>query len=166
MKHVGMRVLAIMAALLLLFALCACNAEEQSGDGGAYYVTYKDTKICPGEDAKGLLDAIGAPLSEKSNGNCGGQGEQMKYSYSSFDLYLLETVDGKVTVDQISLKDDLISTPEGISIGSSKSEVLDAYGDPSETTAKTLIYRKGKQVLTFKLDGDSVSAIDLMHVTQ
>lgn len=165
MKRTGMKLLTMVLALLLLVGLCACNDGDKDDGKEAYYITYKGTKICPGEDAKGLLDALGKPLSEKSNGNCGGQGEQMKYSYTSFDLYLLETTDGTVTVDQISLKDDAIETPEGICIGSEKSRVTDVYGDPSEITAKTLIYRKGKQELIFKLDGDTVVAIDLIHNT-
>ncbi len=165
MKRTGLKILAMMFALLLLVGLCACNGSE-ADDGEAYYITYEGTDICPGKDAKGLLDALGTPLHEQNNGNCGGQGVQMWYSYASFDLYILESADGKATVDQISLKDDSIKTPEGITIGSTRAEVTDVYGDPSETTSKTLIYRKGKQELTFKLDGDYVVAIDLMHDTQ
>ena len=165
MKTMGTKWLMIFLALCLLATLCACSAEGDDADD-AYYISYKGAKICPGAEAGNLLETLGEPNTEKNNGNCGGQGVQMKYSYDSFDLYLLESTDGKVTVDQISLKDDLVETPKGIAIGSAKGDVLDTYGEPTTTTGKTLIYQKGKQELVFKLNGDAVSAIDIIHVTQ
>ncbi len=165
MKRIGTKLLIISLVLCLLAALCGCSGGNEDG-GDAYYISYKGEKICPGAEAGDLLDALGKPKSEKNNGNCGGQGVQMKYSYDSFDLYLLESADGKVTVDQISLKDDLVETPKGIAIGSSKDDVTDAYGEPATTGKSTLVYKKGAQELVFKLNGDSVSAIDIIHVTQ
>ncbi len=166
MRKIFMRTFVLAMALFLTLGLCACTQEEPKDESGEYYITYEGTKICPGADGDGLLEKLGEPNSEKNNGNCGGQGVQMKYSYPSFDLYLLESADGDVTVDQISIKDDLIETPEGICIGSDEADVRDAYGEPDQVTAKTMIYRDGKQELTFKLEDGKVSAIDLMHVTQ
>ena len=165
-RHTIIKLTALLAALLLSLGLCACAKDEPKDTGDAYYISYEGTKICPGKDADGLLERLGEPRSEKNNGNCGGQGVQMKYSYSSFDLYLLESTDGTVTVDQISVKDDLIETPEGICIGEDADAVKKTYGDPSKETAKTLVYRKGAQELIFKVEGGKVVAIDLIHVTQ
>ena len=160
----GKRILSMTFVVVLLLALCACGGGS---DEDAYYISFKEATICPGEAAGDLLDALGEPNFKKNNGNCGGQGVQMKYSYDSFDLYLLEANDGKVTVDEISLKDDLIETPKGIAIGSKKDAVLKAYGEPTKATDKTLVYEKGKQELFFELNDDSaVVAITIRHVTQ
>ena len=166
MKRNGwIRAISLATALLMTALLCACAGGKDQG-ADAYYIEYEGTKISPGEDAEGLLDDLGEPNSAKNNGNCGGQGVQMRYGYGSFDLYLLEGVDGDVTVDQISIKDDLIETPEGICIGSPAEDVKKAYGEPTKETAKTLVYGKEKQELIFKIEGGKVIAIDLVHVTQ
>ena len=164
MKFTAKKLLAFLLSMILLVALCAC--EGGSDEGESYYVSHKGAKICPGEAAGDLLDQLGAPKSEKENGNCGGQGVQMRYTYDSFYLYLLESTDGKVTVDAIEFRDDLIETAEGLGIGSSKDEVLKAYGDPTEEKGQTLTYKNGKQHLVINLKNDAVSALSLKHVTQ
>ncbi len=163
MKHT-IRLLALaMALLLTLTALAACAEDTDGGD--AYYISYNDVKIQPGANAKGLLDKLGEPDYEKNNGNCGGQGVQMKYSYTSFDLYLLEATDGTLTVDQITLKDDLMETPEGIAIGDAKTDVEQAYGTPDETNAYNIVYRSGRQELIFGMEDGRVESIDIIYRT-
>lgn len=163
--QIGRRALAVLLLLAAFVGLVGCRAEEPQTKNEGYYIMYQGVKIQPGSDATGLVEQLGTPVSEKNNGNCGGQGVQMKYTYSSFDLYLLETADGKVTVDQISLKDDLLETPKGICIGSDEADVKEAYGTPTETTSKTLIYRNDRQELIFQLEGGRVVGIDLIHPT-
>ncbi len=166
MKHIIRSAALLLAVLMLAVGLCAC-AEQKTSDGEeSYYISYNGTKIRPGADGEGLIDELGEPKSEKNNGNCGGQGVQMKYVYSSFDLYMLESKDGDLTVDQISLKDDLLETPEGICIGSSEEDVTNAYGKPDKTTSETVIYYSGRQELIFGIDDGLVDSIDIIYRTE
>ena len=57
--------------------------------------------------------------------------------------------------------DDTVSTDEGISIGSTKDEVTEAYGDASEESASKLVYEKGDTELVIGLSGDSVSSVEI-----
>ena len=61
---------------------------------------------------------------------------------------------------KIVLADDSVSTPEGISIGSSRDEVIAAYGENfTENATGTLIYTDGATKLMVGFADGSVSAI-------
>lgn len=62
--------------------------------------------------------------------------------------------------------DDTVSTDEGISIGSTKDEVTEAYGEPSSKSATEMVYEKGDTELKVGLDGDSVSTLEITAVTE
>ena len=167
MKNLVIQICTLSLAIFLLLSLCSCAGGKESDNGEAYYISCNGVRICPGEEAGDLLEKLGEPDFAADYGNCGGQGVQKMYSYDSFEVYLLETADGKITVDQISLCDDLMETPRGICIGDDREEVIEQYGEPTESTISTMIYQKGAQELVFKLDEtDTVIGIDIIHVTR
>lgn len=162
---IAKRILLILAALCLVLCLVACDSgkgtdantsedTEQSG-GVSYFVSYNGTKITLGGAADAAITALGTPQSKSELGNCGGLGSQVKYTYSSLYVYVLETDSGN-TVDQIEFRDDLVSTPEGVSIGMSKSDVISKCGEASAESATSLTYTSGKLNLSIGFDANGM----------
>lgn len=141
------------------------DSTEKNG-GVSYYVTYKNVKIALGADADAVTSALGEPQSMTENGNCAGLGNQYKYSYPSIDVYVLETADGKATIDQITLRDDLISTPEDVRIGSTVTEAKNALGEPSSSSASSLIYTKGSYNLKLGIKDGAVQTINYINLSE
>ena len=125
------KVLALSVALLLLtFSLIACgdSSNDNVSDGGAadYFIEYAGQKIKPADDAKTLLPKLGNYTSEDGEA-CGTGEKDVIYTLAGIEI---EThVSGETEkVRQIKLLDDSVSTPEGVSIGASRDDVIKAYG--------------------------------------
>ena len=167
------RIICMLLALVCLFAFAACGEEKNSKDtddaskdGVAYYVTYNNTKIKLGAAADDIIESLGEYQDRKEIGDCGGLGAQVKYSYPSVEVFVLESkTDGNI-IDQITFRDDVVSTPEGVYIGMSIADAKDALGTPSSESDKSIEYENGKYLLKITVDGDSVKEIDYMTITE
>ncbi|MBR4557056.1 MAG: hypothetical protein IKO15_06185 [Clostridiales bacterium] len=84
--------------------------------------------------------------------SCAGVGLATTYKTSAFDVELRLNSDTIIT--RIFLKDDTVSTPEGIHIGSTMEEVRQAYGEPAIDTGLSLAYTKGSSKLQFDFKDD------------
>ena len=160
--------LLLISCALLCTCLVACNGDGGNGGSDAakdiFYVTVNGVKVELGADAEDVLGTLGEAISIKSVGNCGGLGEQIKYTYPSIVIYTLKA-DGKETVDQIDLLDDLVSTSVGIYIGSAASDVEAAYGTPTKQTDSSIQYKEGNCYLAFGISDGAISSITLMRET-
>ena len=165
-----------MKKIFSLFILCAllctcfvsCNSNGDNGGSDTakdiFAVNVNGVKVELGADAEGVLGALGEATSTKSVGNCGGLGEQIKYTYPSIVIYTLKA-DGKETIDQIDLLDDLVATSAGIYIGSTASDVESAYGTPAKKSDSTIQYKEGNCYLAFGISGGEVTSVTLMRET-
>ncbi|PWJ71591.1 hypothetical protein B0O40_1463 [Ruminococcaceae bacterium R-25] len=71
--------------------------------------------------------------------------------------------DGKQLIQNIIVYDDTVSTPEGISIGSTVDQVKAAYGEPTDSTSEALIYELSEDaVLQFNVKNDAVWQIQYL----
>ena len=170
------KILSILLCLLMLLTLASCKKEEakteEDGekDGTAaaiaFSITANDTTIELGKDATPVLTALGAPMAQSSVGNCGGKaGTWTRYTYAGFYLLVLENGDQQ-TVDQIELKDDSILTAKGVGIGSTRDDVLKAYGqgyDKSHSSDTALIWRQGNRQLEFYFENGIASAVNFVN---
>ena len=159
------RILLIIAVCCLIFSLAACDSGKgNTGDDNTdakseesavvnYFVNYNGAKITLGGAADAVISALGEPQSKSELGNCGGLGAQVKYTYTSVYVYVLETDSGN-TVDQIEFRDDLVSTPEGVSIGMKKSDVVAKCGEATTASANSLTYTNGKLNLSVGFDAN------------
>ena len=158
------RILLILAVCCLIFSLAACDsskgttgnndntgAKTEESASVSYFVSYNGTKITLGGAADAVISALGEPQSKSELGNCGGLGSQVKYTYTSLYVYVLESESGN-TVDQIEFRDDLVSTPEGVSIGMAKSDVVSKCGAAASESASSLTYTSGKLNLVIGFD--------------
>ncbi len=166
------RYICLALALMCAFFAVACNddTEGESGVGGAddkgvkVYVKYNGVTVKMGEKADDVIKALGEPQKKTEIGDCGGLGALVKYSYASLEIYVVESKDNGNVIDQITLRDDIVTTPEGVAIGMSVSDAKAALGEPDNATDKALEYKNGKYVLKIGFDGDTVNEIN--YITQ
>ncbi len=161
------RITALMLAVLMCVCLFACNEgtkeTEPSIDGGiSYHVSYNGTKIALGAKADAVIEKLGEPQNTREIGDCGGLGALIKYSYSSIEVYVLKSnTDGNI-IDSITLRDDLVETPEGVCIGESTAAAKEKLGEPTAESDTALTYESEKYALKLTLSNGSVSGIDYL----
>ena len=161
-------------ALLALLCLCVCavscnsdgNDDKNDGAAVAFYAEYKGTKIELGAPADSIIAALGEAQNRVEIGDCGGLGAQVKYSYPSIDVYVLESkTDGNI-IDQITFRDDSVTTPNGSYIGMTADDAKAAEGKPSTESATALVYQKGSYALKLTLADGYVAEINFLTITQ
>lgn len=108
---------------------------------GCIYIWFKGCNSCH----EWKHGAIGKKLGDADNyfesDSCAFQGKDKVYTYGSVKITTYPK-DNKDYVYTIELLDDTVSTPEGISIGSDKKAVEEKYGDASDSTETSYIYKK------------------------
>lgn len=161
--------LALTCCFSVCVGLCACDKNEEDDEGGAaksnspFYVVYKDVKIELDKKAEAVLEKLGKANYEDNLGDCGGIGIQMKYTYSDIAINTLKEKDGEM-IHKISFESDLVSTPKGISIGSSEGDVRSAYGEPTSEENGKLLYKSNDLELEFTVKNGTVSAVNYRRV--
>lgn len=105
-----------------------------------------------------IVDAWGEPDKYFESESCAFQGMDKVYTYGSVVINTYPE-DGKDYVLTIELKDDTITTAEGVYIGSSKDDVVAAYGTAVSETEVALVYEKGDCQLTFFFEDNCVTNI-------
>ena len=163
------------------FALSACGSEDasqptansdsstaQEGGSGTdqavdyledtYQITYKGVTLYVNENMADVLDALGEPDSYFESESCAFQGMAKVYNYGSvvINTYPENDADYILTIE---LKDDIVETEEGIVIGSTRDEVVAAYGEADQENSTSLSYVKGHCTLAFIMENEVVSAI-------
>lgn len=147
---------------LSVFALSACGSDSSSDsvsiptDGLRF--TYNDVEIAMHDSAAEIVEALGDPETYTESASCSFEGLDKTYYYGSF--YMTTYPDGDVDyVAALWFDDDSVSTEEGISIGSSQSEVEAAYGTDYYNGSNAFIIESGEMTLTIIMSGDTVGSI-------
>ena len=161
MKKFRVIICAVLAILAVLsFSACEKDTTEGASSENSFYATYKGVKIVMGADADGIIEALGEAQERKEIGDCGGLGAQVLYTYPSVEIYVLESkTDGNI-IDQISFRDDIITTPEGVYIGMGIAEAKTALGDPDSEASSSFEYENGDHVLVITHSDGKVKKID------
>lgn len=167
------RILTIVLALCLALSLAACGDPEDSGNNGGeesgnqgggqaantgYTFTLKGVEIAVDADLAPIVEALGEATSYFESESCAFQGLDKVWTYGGVILRSYPE-DGKDLVLSVELKDDSVSTPEGVYIGSAEADVKAAYGEPATASDTACVYTKGGSTLTFILDGGKVTGI-------
>ena len=164
------RWLALLMCVILSVSVMACAKKTDTGNGDgaedAFSVTYNGVTIPLGSGAEKTLEALGEPSFSQEVFDCGEGNSRMCYRYASLVLYTMKSTDGKETVDQIEVNDDLVETDKGIAIGSSTADVEDAYGAPTEKKSDEWVYTSGKYQLIFDVKDGKVDGIGLLRKTK
>ena len=151
--------LILLAALLTLTMLASCNTSENtdSGEGASKSAlksfTYKGTEVKINADSKDIVAKLGEPKStEVFDAGCGDSTPGYIYSYNGFEI-ITNPKDGVNLVDKVKISSDLVSTPEGASVGMDKSDITKIYGEPDAKSDEILRYVGGGVMLQFDLNG-------------
>ena len=118
-----------------------------------------DVTLTPDMDMSAIADQLGEPKSYFEAASCAFEGLDKIYTYTSFEIetYPQDTAD---CIKSIVLKDDTVSTVEGVSIGDSEDKVRETYGAPAEESTGKLVYQKEKTNLVFVISSGVVISIE------
>ncbi len=167
MKRKFALVLAITLCLAASVTACGKSRERkevnnssgsQTAESG-YTFAVSGVNIGIGEDFAQYKDSLGeASMSESTS--CANAGMDRRFSYKGYIVMTNCEAGSDVDyVTHIELKDDTVSTPEGIAIGDDASKVAEKYGEATESDDKKMIYVKGGMRLIFLLTDGKVSSI-------
>lgn len=150
-------------ALTLSLSLIACSengdgGEDSPDDGAVFGIVYNNVEIVPGGDMARLRDALGEPGGYFEAASCAFDGLDKTFTYGSLRISTYPDGD-KDRISMIVLLDDGIATPEGVTIGSPRSEVIAAYGEDYEGGEASLTYRRGGTLLRILFGGGAVSSV-------
>lgn len=171
-------ILAAVAALCLTLVACGnddCGTPDGTEDAQVisdqkageaiptpksegYTVTVNDTAVAIDAPMASLTEKLGEPSKYFESQSCAFQGLDKVYTYGGVVIrtYPQDEVD---YVLNIELKDDTVSTAEGVYIGDTKDRVTEVYGEPSASSDVSLSYHKNGTTLSFILEGDTVTSI-------
>ena len=158
------RILAIALALTMVLTFAACGkkpAEPKQPEptkqtaANEYGFAYRGTEIAMHASAAPILEALGEPKTYTEAASCAFSGLDKTYFYGSFYLTTYPNEDGD-HVSGLWFVDDGVATPEGITIGSARADVVGAYG---EFEGEFCTLKGDTSTLTIVVEGDNVSAV-------
>lgn len=134
------------------------DTENTSKEKG-YIFEYNGAKVAMDMDAVPVIEALGEPKEYYEVPSCAFDGLDKIYNYGSFIVETYEQ-NGKDYISTVCFYDDLVETPEGITLYATRERVLEVYGVCQEEEANLLVYRKDGMVLRFLLKDDEVVSIE------
>jgi len=154
MKQISLYLL----AAVILLSLTGCGSPEPDTQQQRFTFTYKGILILPGAEAAPVLEALGEPKSYTEEPSCAFEGMDKTYYYGSFYLTSC-TMDGKDYVNMLWFADDGVATDEGISIGSTRTQVEEVYGRDCFNGTNSFVLTKGQTRLVILVEEETVSSI-------
>ena len=137
--------------------LPSSQQEQTTAVKGYVFVTGGVTVEMDGDMAP-VLAALGEPASYFEAASCAFEGLDKIYTYNGFEIDTYPAQDTDL-VSAVILKDDSVTTAEGICIGDSLEKLLAAYGEGNQENGM-LVYEKDGMKLCFILQDDSVISIE------
>ncbi len=163
-KNIQKTVCLLLAALcLLIFVGCGDPSSEPTREELCFRVG--NTEIRLNTQAAPVLQALGEARECSESPSCAFEGLDRIYIYSGFRIQTYEA-DGTEYLYSVEIVDDSVSTPEGITIGASKDDVIAKYcaGTPPYRTEEEngrilCISNDGAYTLQFLLRNEKVTNI-------
>ena len=152
------RVSLFLLAAVTLLSLVGCGSTDIDPQEENFSFTYNGTKITLGAEAVPIIDALGEPRSYTEEPSCAFEGMDKTYYYGSFYLSTYP-MEGKDYVYNLWFADDGVATDEGIRIGSTQSQVEDAYGKDCFNGTNIFVMPKGQSKLVILIEDGKVSSI-------
>lgn len=128
------------------------NTEAAPALSG-YVFSHNNVDFTVDMEADVVITALGEPTSYYEVPSCAFEGLEKIYDYTSFEITTYE-VDDVDYIANIYLKDDLVTTPEGISLYMTASDITEAYGDDCITAEGQYVYTKDGTKLIIIVNSD------------
>ena len=169
------KITALVLAMLMILALCACGGDDApsgaetgkddySPDYGELYYVSGEVKFGIMDPAEEVLDALGEPQGTFESDSCAYQGKDLFYYYDGFEV-MVNDGDGTLRITGITLADDTVSNPQGVKIGMDMDEALALMGAPDYPAAVKVtqsggVYKRvsGSTMLRLKAGDDGTLA--------
>ncbi|MCM1264552.1 MAG: hypothetical protein NC313_17715 [Butyrivibrio sp.] len=134
------------------------ESEQALTAAKGYVFSYNGVSVTMDAEAAPIIAALGEPASYFEAASCAFEGLDKIYTYNGFELETYPTND----IDYVStviLKDDSVSTAEGVCIGDSLEKMQQTYGD-GEESGGIIIYVKDGMKLCFIVQADEIISIE------
>ena len=157
----------VILAILVLMSLASCTKTPPDAPQKTYVFRYGQTEIAVDAEAEGILSQLGAYLDYAESPSCAFEGMDKVYLYSGFRVQTY-SLGGKDYIHSVELTDDSVSTPEGVTVGSTVADVTAAYGTPTSSTETSLTYADSANgmYLQFILRGGTVTNVSYVTETK
>ena len=141
------------------------SSEDTREEIEGYTFVYNNVPIPLNQKAAPILQDLGKEQSYFEAPSCAFQGLDKIYYYNGFELstYPNQGVD---YISAIDLMDDSVSTEEGVYIGSSLEDVIEAYGEGYTEENGMYTYILGETKLNFLIENNEVTAITYLAIVE
>ena len=146
-----------LVAIMSLSIFVGCDGQQMDGKPEYSFFT-GETEIFPGHEAKDILESLGDPITYDESPSCAFEGLDKVYAYGGFEIQTY-TEDGIDYIYTITLKNDLVETPEGIAIGAARADVIAKYGENYTSVGENIQYEAENCTLQFMFRNGMVSSI-------
>ena len=131
----------------------ASGAGADSQDASAnWYFDLDGVKIFMNAPAAPVLSALGEAKSSYEAPSCAFDGMDVVYSYPGFDLLTFSN-GGDAIVSGVVLRDDTVTTVEGLFIGSDTAAVENTYGKVEDGANNIRVQKGNCELLVILTDG-------------
>jgi hypothetical protein len=134
------------------------NQEDTVKEPSGFSFEYNDVSIYMNTDVAPVIDSLGEALHYFEAESCAFKGLDKKYTYPGFEITTYP-LDDKDYVSVVYLMDDTVSTPEGIYLGSTVNDMIEAYGNDYVKSAESYTYKKDDSTLQFIAADDEIISI-------
>lgn len=135
------------------------SAAEGSVSVSDYMVSVRGTAVVLQGDMRDFVSALGDPDGYSAAKSCVEAGEDKIYIYGGITIYTYVTNGAdRITLIEITGNEAL---PSGIHIGSTKADVIAAYGSGYTEEGTEFLYETDGKTLGLQMEGDAVSFIEL-----
>ena len=167
------RLLILALSLALVLSLAACGGKDDSNSAGnnnqtstsapvtkansKYVPSYKGCDLPMNAEFAPILAFLGEPDSYFEAASCAFDGLDKTYTYSGLEIVTYPDGD-KDFVSSVRILDGSVSTPEGVTIGSTQEEVAAACGADFQEIGKQYVYADGDAEFSILFeDGKAIS---------
>lgn len=135
----------------------SASAAPAPEAGSKYVLTYRDCPLPMNAEFAPLLDFLGEPDSYFEAASCAFDGLDKTYTYDGVEI--ITYPDGERDyISSVRILDGGVSTPEGITIGSTPEEVTAACGEDFQDLGTQYVYEDGDARLSILFeDGAAIS---------
>ncbi len=159
--------LIILLAGILLVTGCGSGEQTQNNTPKEGFVfEYNGVEIPLHANVEPILEELGEPMDYFEAESCAFQGLDKTYYFGGFELTTYPKDSNTDCVSVIYFNDDSVSTKEGIHIGSSEADVIEAYGEDYTGGEGSFTYTRDEGTIMFIIEDGVVASITYQAVVE